>query len=138
MVATIKNMIFIPSHIVIEIQNKLPVIQADSTRIQQLFQNLITNAVKHIDKPKGEIKIDFANGETHYTFSIQDNGVGIPSEYHEKIFKMFNSLSTTEKSSGIGLSIVKKVIELYKGEIWLESEVNVGTTFFFTLKKNRS
>ena len=135
LIINIQDMIYVPDHIEIIIKNRLPIITADATRIQQLFQNLITNAVKHIDKPKGEIIIDHTQDESHYTFSIQDNGVGIPSEYHEKIFKMFNSLSTTEKSTGIGLSIVKKVIELYEGEIWLESEVNVGTTFFFTLKR---
>ncbi|WP_416448221.1 PAS domain S-box protein [Leeuwenhoekiella sp. A2] len=135
LITNIQDMIYVPDHIEISIENRLPIITADATRIQQLFQNLITNAVKHIDKPKGEIKIDHTQDENHYTFSIQDNGVGIPAEYHEKIFKMFNSLSTTEKSTGIGLSIVKKVIELYEGEIWLESEVNVGTTFFFTLKR---
>lgn len=61
--------------------------------------------------------------------------MGIAKEHHEKIFKIFSSLSNSEKSTGIGLSIVKKVVDLYKGKVWLESEVNVGTTFFFSIEK---
>ena len=61
--------------------------------------------------------------------------MGIPKEYHEKIFKIFSTLGNYEKASGIGLNIVKKVVELYKGEIWIESEVGIGTTFFFSIAK---
>ena len=69
------------------------------------------------------------------TPSIKDNGIGIKKEHHQRIFKIFNALGTHEKSTGVGLSIVKKVIDLYEGEIWLDSEVGKGTVFFFSLKK---
>ncbi|SNR59952.1 PAS domain-containing sensor histidine kinase [Lutibacter flavus] len=134
-VERIIDTIFIPNHIKVVIKNKLPIIKADSTRLQQLFQNLISNAINYIDKEKGLVEVDFEDAKDFYIFSIKDNGVGIPKEYHEKIFKIFNTLGDYEKSTGIGLSIVKKVVELYKGEIWLESKVGVGTTFFFSIKK---
>ena len=132
---TIKELIYVPEHISIKINNKLPTIKIDKTRVQQVFQNLISNAVNYIEKEKGLIEIDYVEYKTHYTFSVKDNGIGIAKEHHEKIFKIFNSLGNYEKSTGIGLSIVKKVVSLYKGKIWLESELKKGTTFFFTLAK---
>ena len=131
----IVHIIFIPDHIKVVTKQKLPIIKADATRIQQLFQNLIGNAVNYIDKEMGLVEVDYSESEDFYTFSIKDNGVGIPKEYHEKIFKMFSTLGNYENSSGIGLNIVKKVVELYKGKIWIESEVGIGTTFFFSIKK---
>ncbi len=131
----IVNIIFIPAHIKVVAKQKLPIIKADVTRIQQLFQNLIGNAVNYIDKEKGLVEIDYSETFEFYIFSIKDNGVGIPKEYHEKIFKIFSTLGNYENSSGIGLNIVKKVVELYKGKIWIESEVGIGTTFFFSIKK---
>ncbi|SHI72861.1 PAS/PAC sensor signal transduction histidine kinase [Mesonia phycicola] len=134
-VTNIAELIYIPEHISIKICKKLPTIKIDKTRIQQVFQNLISNAVNYIDKEKGIIEIDFLEDNNQYTFSVKDNGVGIAKEHHEKIFKIFNSLGNHEKSTGIGLSIVKKVVNLYKGEIWLKSELQKGTTFFFTIAK---
>ncbi|WP_026933738.1 PAS domain S-box protein [Christiangramia echinicola] len=129
------SMIFIPAHIEVKIKNKLPEIKADATRIQQLFQNLISNAVNYIDKEKGLVEIDVQEKHEEYIFSIKDNGCGIPNEHHEKIFKIFSSISKNKKSTGIGLSIVKKIIDLYEGRIWLESEENLGTTFYFSFRK---
>lgn len=131
----LKKVIFIPKHISINILNKLPIFKGDKTKLQQLFQNLISNAVKFIDKEKGIINIDFKEKNTFYEFSIQDNGVGIEEKYHEKIFKIFQTLNKSKESSGIGLSIVKKIVNLYQGDIWLESKPNIGTNFIFTLKK---
>ena len=133
----VKNVIdtvFLPKHITIKILNKLPVIRADSTRIQQLFQNLITNAINHIDKKLGKIEIGFKEHKNHFEFYISDNGEGISKEYHKKIFEIFQSVSN-KNSTGIGLSIVKKIINIYQGKIWVESELNEGATFYFTLKK---
>lgn len=134
-VEEIVSMIFIPKHIKVRIKNKLPVVSADATGIQQLFQNLISNAVNYIDKEEGLVELDVEEKKDKYVFSIQDNGCGIPKEYHEKIFKIFSSASTHKKSTGIGLSIVRKIIDLNKGKIWLESQEGVGTTFYFTLRK---
>ena len=135
LVLEILGLIYIPEHIKVTILNKLPVIYGDRTRIQQVFQNLLSNAVNYIDKEKGFVEIDYTENTTHYTFSIKDNGIGIEKEHHQRIFKIFNALGTHEKSTGVGLSIVKKVIDLYEGEIWLDSEVGKGTVFFFSLKK---
>jgi len=135
LVSDIIELIYVPEHITINILTKLPVTYGDRTRIQQVFQNLLSNAVNYIDKEKGFVEIDYTENTTHYTFSIKDNGIGIEKEHHQRIFKIFNALGTHEKSTGVGLSIVKKVIDLYEGEIWLDSEVGKGTVFFFSLKK---
>ena len=129
------TILYVPEHIKIKIQKPLPKIQGDRTKLQQLFQNLISNSVKFIDKEEGSIIVDFDDLKSHYKFSIKDNGIGIDKKYHDKIFKIFHSLKKSKDSSGIGLSIVKKIVDLHEGEIWLDSEPNIGTTFYFTLKK---
>ena len=131
----IRDVIFIPDHVQIVIMNPLPEIIADQTKIQQLFQNLISNAVNHIDKEEGLVKVSSEETPTHWQFKVEDNGTGISKEYHDKIFEVFQSLNTTEKSTGIGLSIVKKIVDLYSGKIWLDSEPSIGTSFYFTIKK---
>ncbi len=131
----ILELIYIPAHIKVTVLNRLPVIDADATRMQQLFQNLISNAVTYTDKSEGRIEIDYKENNSHFIFSVKDNGIGIAKEHHEKIFKIFSTLGNNEKSTGIGLNIVKKVVESYEGEIWLESELGKGTTFYFSIKK---
>ncbi|NNG09739.1 MAG: PAS domain S-box protein, partial [Arenibacter sp.] len=131
----IREIIFIPDHVKVVIMNTLPVLESDKTKMHQLFQNLIGNAVMHISDTEGLVKVSSKDTSTHWQFSIEDNGIGIPKEYHEKIFKIFQSIGDGERSTGIGLSIVKKIVDLYEGDIWLTSEKDKGTTFFFTLKK---
>lgn len=135
LVEDLKRILFVPDHISINILNPLPVIKGEKTKLQQLFQNLISNAIKFNDKAHGIIEIDVKEKSSYYQFSISDNGVGIDKQYHDKIFKIFHALNKSKDSTGIGLSIVKKIIDLYKGEIWIESEEGLGTTFHFTLKK---
>ncbi|RMG16836.1 MAG: hypothetical protein D6730_24685, partial [Bacteroidetes bacterium] len=114
-------------------------IKADKGKIRQVFQNLITNAIKfsrHQDQP-----LAIVSGEdrgTHWLFAVKDNGVGIAREYHEKIFLIFQRLHTKDKfeGSGMGLSICKKIVDQHGGEIWLESEVGRGSTFYFMLPKS--
>lgn len=132
----IAEIIYIPENVTINIAQKLPIIKADKTKIHQLFQNFLSNAAVNIDKPKGIIEIDFKETERYWEFSVKDNGVGIPEEYHEKIFQIFQSIGNQERSTGIGLSIVKKIIDRYEGKVWLDSEIGEGTTFYFTLTKN--
>lgn len=129
------SILYIPKHIKVEFLNPLPTLKGYKTKLQQLFQNLISNAVKFTVKEEGVIKIDVEDLKKHYKFSIKDNGIGIDKKYHDKIFKIFHSLKKSKDSSGIGLSIVKKIVLLHEGKIWLDSEPNVGTTFYFTLKK---
>jgi len=131
----IKKVVYIPQNISLKIPNKLPILYSEKTKIFQIFQNLISNAVKYNDKEKGEIVITFIETNSHYQFSVKDNGIGINEKYHNKIFEIFQSLETTKNSFGIGLSIVKKQVNWFHGEIWLESKENIGSTFFFTIKK---
>jgi light-regulated signal transduction histidine kinase (bacteriophytochrome) len=135
LVNNILNMVFVPPHIEIKIKSKLPTIKADGFRMQQLFQNLINNAINFNDKPKGLVEISCQEEDGHYVFSVKDNGVGISKKNHEKIFLIFESINVDDKSSGIGLSIVKRILDNSNEKIWLESQENKGTTFFFTLHK---
>ena len=134
-VNNIINIIDIPKHINVSINNRLPVIRADRFRMQQLFQNLISNAVAYIDKPLGEVEVGAEEHKTHVVFYVKDNGPGIAKENHSKIFKMFQSLVNNEKSTGLGLSIVKKIVDNYNGKLWIDSEVGKGSTFFVQLPK---
>ena len=131
----LEQILFIPSHIKMFVKNKLPIVFGERTKLQQLFQNLIGNAIKFNDKENGIIEINVSEKKSFYQFSIKDNGVGIEKKYHDKIFKIFHSLNHNKESTGIGLSIVKKIIDLYNGEIWIESDFGKGATFHFTLKK---
>ncbi|MDH7911324.1 ATP-binding protein [Winogradskyella sp. SYSU M77433] len=128
------KMMEIPKHVSIEIED-LPTIIGDKYRLQQLFQNLIGNAIKYNDKPQCQIKIGFSNKEPFWEFYVKDNGLGIEEQYFDKIFNTFEKLENNGDSTGIGLSIVKKIVEIYGGEIWLTSEMSKGTTFYFTIKK---
>jgi PAS domain S-box-containing protein len=134
--SNLKNILLIPRNISIKVLNKLPIVKGDSTKFQQLFQNLLSNAIKFCDKEKGFIEINYVDNNTFHQFAIKDNGIGIEKKYHDKIFQIFHSLNKRGDSTGIGLSIVKKIIDLYEGDIWLESEPNVGTTFYFTIRKS--
>ncbi|WP_425076751.1 PAS domain-containing sensor histidine kinase [Psychroserpens sp. S379A] len=129
------KILYIPGHIKVKCMRQLPVLCGDKTKLQQVFQNLIGNAVKFNDKSKGLIEIDVEEQPEAFKFSIKDNGIGIAPQFHENIFKIFHALNKSKDSTGIGLSLVKKIVNLHEGQIWLESEPGIGTTFFFTLKK---
>ncbi len=131
----IVTLLHFPEHIEFKVVKNLPVIVADQVKIQQLFQNLISNAIHYNDKEKGLIEVDFVDDIDQYTFIVRDNGIGIDKEYHHKIFEIFQSLDKREDSTGIGLSIVKKIVDLYNGRIWLESKPGEGTSFYFTFPK---
>ena len=131
----LKTVTVIPENITINILSKLPKVKGDSTKFQQLFQNLISNAIKFNKEKKGIVEIDYMEKNAFHQFSIKDNGIGIAKKYHKQIFKIFESLNKSKDSSGIGLSIVKKIVDLYEGNIWLKSKPNIGTTFYFTIKK---
>ncbi|AGC75149.1 phospho-acceptor domain-containing protein [Nonlabens dokdonensis] len=129
------KLLHIPDHVKIVV-HLLPTIKGDPVKLQQVFQNLIDNAVKNMDKPNGRIDIISRDLESKYQFEIKDNGKGIEPAYFDKIFQVFQKLENDSSSTGIGLSIVKKIIMFYKGEIWIESLPGVGTSIFFTLPKS--
>ena len=131
----IETLLHCPEHIVLQINRGLPSVRGDKVKIQQLFQNLMSNAIRYCDKDQGLVIVNYTENTNFYTFSVKDNGIGIAEEYHDKIFKMFQSLNNHKESTGIGLSIVKKIVDLYGGDIWLESKEEVGTAFYFTLPK---
>jgi len=126
-----------PKNIEITIENELPVIMSRKTHIRQVFHNLLSNAVKHMDKEKGQIKVGCIEDEYFWKFSITDNGRGIDEKYFKKIFKIFQTVSPPDEtnSTGIGLSIAKKIVKMNTGRIWVESNPGQGSTFFFTLPK---
>ena len=127
-----------PGNIEITVENKLPVLMCQKTHIIQVFQNLLSNAIKHMDKDKGRINVGCIEENGFWKFSIADNGPGIEHKYYKKIFKIFQTLSPPDKteSTGIGLSVAKKIVKLNGGRIWVESNPGEGSTFFFTLPKS--
>jgi light-regulated signal transduction histidine kinase (bacteriophytochrome) len=135
-VADVIDILSPSENIQIEIANKLPIVYCEKTRIEQVFQNLLSNAIKFIDKPQGQILIDCTEDNDYWQFSVADNGLGIEKQYFERIFQIFQKLSSNkDDSTGIGLALVKKIVEIYDGKVWVESELGEGSTFFFTLKK---
>jgi light-regulated signal transduction histidine kinase (bacteriophytochrome) len=117
------------------INGNLPVVFCDPVRLTEVFANLLSNAIKFtVDKPP-RIEIGCNEKEAFYEFYVRDNGPGIEEQYFDKIFKIFQRLGKKEDSegTGIGLTIVKKIIEMHKGRIWLTSKIGEGTTFYFTL-----
>lgn len=129
----------IPENCHIEVQEGMPTFITEAIPLQQIFHNLISNAIKHSDCEQSRIKISFRELNNYYEFAVADNGKGIDPKYHERIFTIFQTLEArdTKENTGIGLAIVKKAVENQTGTISVESEVNRGTTFKFTWKKAR-
>ena len=123
----------------IRINDKLPIVKCDRVRINQLFQNLMGNAIKFMDKEKGLIEVGCQRPDGDWEFYIRDNGPGIDPKHHDRIFQIFQTLQSRDEneSTGIGLSIVKKIVETHGGGIWVESELGKGTTFNFTLANTK-
>ena len=126
-----------PANIAVSVEDSLPTVMVEPTRIQQVFQNLLSNAIKCMDKPEGEIHIACVNEGKQWKFSITDNGPGIAQQHFEKIFQLFQTLAPRDcvESTGVGLALVKKIVEMYGGRVWLASTVGRGSTFFFTLPR---
>ncbi len=127
----------VPAKFKVTICYDLPTIISNRTRLEQIFSNLISNSVKYHHKEKGNMVIDYQDDGSFHKFSVMDDGPGIAIEFHEKVFVIFQTLHARDKmeSTGVGLAIVKKIIDEEGGKIWIESEVGVGTKFIFTLPK---
>lgn len=120
----------------VKIQNDLPIIHGDRTRLVEVMQNLISNAIKFMgnqDAPYIEIGTTGTDEEGKPVFYVRDNGIGIEAQFHERIFGLFNRLDPNVDGTGIGLSLVRRIIEVHQGKIWVESQPGQGTTFLFTL-----
>jgi len=135
LVTELSESLFVPKNVTLDIKNNLPVILGDKFRLQQLFQNLIQNGVKSIEKEEGLVVIGVVEKEVEWQFYVKDNGEGISKQYFNKIFKIFEKIDDNQNATGIGLAIVKRIIDFYGGKIWLESQVFKGTTFYFTIPK---
>ncbi|MGP8022923.1 MAG: PAS domain S-box protein [Methanobacterium sp.] len=116
-------------------RKSLPEIQSDYGQMVQLFQNLIGNALKYRSEETPEIHISALKEDDNWLFSVEDNGIGIESEYFEQIFQIFRRLHTHDehKGTGIGLAITKRIVEHHSGRIWVESELGKCSTFYFTI-----
>jgi two-component system sensor kinase FixL len=119
------------------IENRLPVVMKNPIPMGQVFQNLIGNSIRFMDKPEGIVRVGCEDEGTHWKLSVSDNGPGIDRQYHDKIFQIFQTLAPRDdhESTGIGLTLVKKIIELYGSSIRVESETGHGSKFLFSLPK---
>ncbi len=122
--------------ITVQTQPNLPLIRGDKPRLTEVLQNLLDNAAKFMgDQPNPLIEIGVQDGQDGWSvFFVRDNGMGIEPEYHEQIFGLFNRLDPRIEGTGIGLALVKRIIEFHGGKIWVESELGKGSTFYFTLE----
>jgi signal transduction histidine kinase len=121
--------------VLVEIDSIFPYIHVDRARIVQVMQNLIANAAKFMGSQLNPaIKIGFEEVDGEYIFFVDDNGIGIPPEHHGQIFELFYKLNPEAEGTGIGLGLVKKIIEVHEGKIWVESEPGKGSIFNFTLQ----
>ena len=104
-------------------------------RIAEMLQNIVENSIKYMgEQPQPKIEIEYYRKGSETVFFVKDNGIGIPKEEQEKVFQAFYQLDRSAKGAGMGLAIVKKIVEVHGGRIWVESEGEVkGCTFFFTL-----
>jgi two-component system sensor kinase FixL len=124
----------------IRVPQKLPVIICDRPRITEVFRNLITNAVKYNDKTDRWVEIGCEKKDGRNVFYVRDNGIGIAQQFYGDVFRIFKRLNEEDdsvKGTGVGLTFVKKIIERYDGQIWIESEIGKGTTFYFTIHEPR-
>ncbi|WP_020158280.1 AAA family ATPase [Methylobacter marinus] len=139
LLADVISLIAPPAHIEVHIQADLPVIEGEKLRLFQVFQNLLDNAIKYNDKEKGIISVTCMEQNHYWQFAVTDNGPGIDKKYQEKIFQLFQTLKPKDQSesTGIGLSLIEKIVTTWGGKIWLESEVGKGSSFIFTIPKRR-
>lgn len=122
-----------PANVTLKASNELPVMVSDKIRLSQVFSNLIGNAIKYNDKQEKLIEVTSEESTEGWIFNVKDNGPGIEKQYHERIFVIFQTLNRRDavESTGVGLAIVKKIVEDQGGKIWVESEPGKGAEFKF-------
>jgi light-regulated signal transduction histidine kinase (bacteriophytochrome) len=118
------------------IANELPVVKGDKILIKQVWDNLISNAIKYSSKTeKPEITVGATTSETEVTYYIKDNGVGFDMKFADRLFELFSRLHSDHEyaGTGVGLSLVDKIVKRHNGKVWAESVLKEGSTFYFTL-----
>jgi len=127
------------NHVIVT-NDDLPTVMADEIQLVQLFQNLISNAIKFHGKEQPRVHISAEDKDDRWLFSVRDNGISFDPEYKDRIFAVFQRLSTRDKypGTGIGLAICKKIVERHNGRIWVDAEPGKGSTFYFTIPKGGS
>lgn len=126
-----------PPSVFVTVAPGLPMIWTEPTRIRQVFHNLISNAIKHMDKPQGLVAVSWGEQDAFWRISVADNGPGIEQRHFERIFQLFQTLAPRDRveSTGVGLALVKRIVEMLGGRVWLESVPGEGSTFHFTIPK---
>lgn len=137
---SIISLLTVPGHISVNFDPKeFPGIRFNRIQLTQIFQNLISNALKFLNKEKGYIDIGFKDDGTRWIFSVSDNGPGISEDVGDDVFNLFSNFhDSKDGSTGIGLSIIKKIMDNRGERVWFESELDKGTTFYFTIKKTNN
>ena len=127
-----------PGHFVMKVQENMPTVKTEKVALEQVFSNFISNAIKYNSNPEPIVTIGFEDKGDMLCFFVQDNGPGISPEFHEKVFAIFQTLQARDsvESTGVGLAIVKKIVEENGGQAWVESAVDLGCKFLFTIPKN--
>jgi PAS domain S-box-containing protein len=127
-----------PPSFAIEIDPEMPVLRTKKRFLHEIFLSLIDNAIKHHNRTEGRIKISVEERPDDYKFAVTDDGPGIAPEFHERIFTLFQTLQPRDvvENTGIGLSLVKKILETEGGEVWIDSQLGKGSTFYFTWPKH--
>jgi signal transduction histidine kinase len=130
------RMLFLPPHVEILIGDGLPAIHTSKQKLLQVFQNLITNAIKYNDKERAEIVIGATENEDFYDFYVKDNGPGIEEKDNERIFRLFEKVDNGDaKGTGVGLNILKLLVETQGGKVWVESTPGKGSCFYFQWRR---
>ena len=126
-----------PPSIAVSVAEGMPEVVADRTRLMQVFQNLVGNAVQHLGRPSGRVRVSCRDGGDAWVFEVEDDGVGIEPQHLERVFKMFQRLKPDAPGSGagLGLSLVKKMVEQQGGKVTLRSIPGAGSVFGFTIHK---
>ncbi len=127
-------------HVTVMLQPDLPAVYGDPQRLSEVLQNLLDNAAEFMgEQPSPRVEIGYDGEENGFSiFFVRDNGMGIPQELQGRIFGLFDKLDPKSEGSGVGLAIVKRIVEVHGGRIWVQSELRKGSTFFFTLPKKES
>jgi signal transduction histidine kinase len=139
LVLQIAYLLFPPKNVSIDVVTDMPVIITTRLKLQQVFQNLLSNAIKYNNKERGIIQVGCQEIDGFYEFFVKDNGPGITKEERKKIFQLFhvagNASATQDSSTGVGLNILKMLIEEQGGKIWVESQPGEGSAFYFQWRK---